>query len=420
MLKKFFSKWWIWPLIIGVLIRIVLMPITYHQDLLGHSIVGYLFAYKGIPNIYDYLFNLPATDPLVKNIGVTDIFIYPPLTYYTLGIFRLIVKPFADPNFIPWVISNLSSIYSYPRLGWQLFLFKFPYLFVDAACAFLLVGLFDDIKKKKLAFVLWMFNPVTIYATFMVGQIDILPVFFTLLACLLVKKKKLGWALFSLGIGAAYKTYPLLLIPPAAFLLGETFWKKVKLLLVGILPYLLVIAPYLLSKGFRAMVLFGPKETKMLFMSWPVTAAEGVFPFVLVLTIIYLISYYSQKKLNIEIYFLTTLILIFSVTHYHPQWFLWVTPFLIWALVAKSFKYLEIVIVLFVCWLIITLFFEPSLTWGLFAPIWPPLSKLPGLTDILAKLTDVAQFKSVIRSLFAGASLYYCWQLMREGSTIES
>jgi hypothetical protein len=420
MFKKIIARWWFLALILGVALRLVLMPITYHQDLLGHSIVGYFFAYKGVVNIYDYLFYLPPTNPLVKNIGVTDIFIYPPLTYYTLGIFRLIVKPFADPNFIPWTWTHLSSLYSYPGLGWQLFLFKFPYLFVDGACAFILAGLFDDVKKKKAAFTLWMFNPVTIYATFMVGQIDILPVFFTLLTCLLVKRKRFSWALFALGIGAAYKTYPLLLIPPAAFLLGETFWKKVKLLLVGLFPYVLAIAPYLGSKGFRAMVLFGPKETKMLFMSWPVTAAEGIFPFILVLMVIYLISYFSKRKLNIETYFLSILLLIFSVTHYHPQWFLWVTPFLIWAMVAKSFKYFEIVIVLAVSWLIITLFFEPSLSWGLFAPIWPALAKAPGLTDVLTKYIDVAQFKSVIRSVFAGASLFYCWHIMKEGNTVES
>jgi hypothetical protein len=168
------------------------------------------------------------------------------------------------------------------------------------------------------------------------------------------------------------------------------------------------------------MVLFGPKETKMLFMSWPVTAAEGIFPFILILMVIYLISYFSKRKLSIETYFLSILLLIFSVTHYHPQWFLWVTPFLIWAMVAKSFKYFEIVIVLAVSWFIITLFFEPSLSWGLFAPIWPALAKAPGLTDVLTKYIDVAQFKSVIRSVFAGASLFYCWHIMKEENTVES
>lgn len=398
---------------IGILIRLFLMPITVHPDLWGHSFTAYFFAYKGELNIYDFLLNLPKTHPLVANYGVNDIFIYPPLTYFTLGIFRFLVRPLADTNFIPWLMVNLGHFYDYTALGWQLFLFKLPYLFVDIGAAFLIAGLFDDIKKKKLAFALWMFNPVTIYATFMIGQLDILPVFFTILSCYLIKRDKVGWGLFSLGIGGAYKMYPLLLIPPAAFLLGKNFWDKLKLIGIGLLPYIATIAPYLGSKGFRAMVLFGPKETKMLFMSWPVTAAEGIFPFVLVLIVFYLMSYYLKDKLRVEHYFLFILLLLLSVTNYHPQWFLWLTPFLVWALVRYSFKYIEIVITMLAAWIIITLLFEASLSYGLFSPVWHSLTDAPSLSVYLAKLTDIFQFRSIIRSIFAGVSIFYVYRLTK-------
>ena len=96
-------KWWLKALLIGVAIRLVLMPITVHPDLWGHSFTAYFFAYKGELNIYDFLLNLPKNHPLVMNYGVNDIFIYPPLAYFTLGIFRVLVKPLADANFIPWL-----------------------------------------------------------------------------------------------------------------------------------------------------------------------------------------------------------------------------------------------------------------------------------------------------------------------------
>lgn len=414
MLGKLISKWWFKSLVIGLLIRIILMPITVHPDLWGHSFTAYFFAYKGVLNVYDYVLALPKTNPLVMNYGVNDIFIYPPLAYFTLGIFRLITRPLADANFIPWLMVNLSHFYDYPTLGWQLFLFKLPYLFVDIGAAFLLSGLFEDPKKKKLAFSLWMFNPVTIYATFMIGQLDILPVFFTILSCYLIKKEKYSWGLFALGVGGAYKMYPLLLIPPAAFLLGKNFWDKVKLVMVGLLPYIVTIAPYLSSKGFRAMVLFGPKETKMLFMSWPVTAAEGIMPFILFLIVIYLMTYYLKNKLQVEHYFLFVLLLLFAVTDYHPQWFLWLTPFVIWATVKYSYKYIEIVITLFVSWLIITLLFEASLSYGLFVPVFHNLQNALSLANYLAKVTDVFQFRSIIRSIFAGASVFWVVQIFKQ------
>lgn len=390
------------------------MPITAHPDLWGHSFTAYFFAYKGELNIYDFLLSLSSSHPLVANYGVADIFIYPPLSYFTLGIFRFLIRPLADANFIPWLMENVGRYYQYPTIFWQLFLFKLPYLFVDIASAFLLAGLFDDIKKKKLAFTLWMFNPITIYATFMIGQLDILPVFFTILSCYLIKKEKVGWGLFSLGIGAAYKMYPLFLIPPVAFLLGKNFWDRVKLIGIGLLPYILAIAPYLGSKGFRSMVLFGSKETKMLFMNLPVTAAEGVFPFILLLVVIYLAAYYRKNKTSVEIYFLSIFLLLFSVTHFHPQWFLWATPFLIWALVKYAGKYTEIVIILFISWLIITLLFEASLSYGLFTPIWHNLQNAPSLSDFVGRYIDVFQFKSIIRSVFAGASLFYVYRLFKE------
>lgn len=390
------------------------MPITVHPDLWGHSFTAYFFAYKGELNIYDFLLNLPKNNPLVVNYGVNDIFIYPPLAYFTLGIFRFLVRPLADANFIPWLMVNLNHFYDYPTLGLQLFLFKLPYLFVDTFAAFLLAGLFDDPNKKKLAFTLWMFNPVTIYATFMIGQLDILPVFFTILSCYLIKKDKIAWGIFALGVGGAYKMYPLLFIPPAAFLLGKNFWDKLKLIGIGFLPYVISIAPYLGSKGFRAMVLFGPKETKMLFMSLPVTAAEGVFPFVLFLIIFYLVSYYFKNKFQVEHYILFILLLLFSVTNYHPQWFLWITPFLIWAIVRYSAKYIELVITLVASWFLITLLFEASLSYGLFSPVWHWLTNAPSLATYLAKVTDVFQFRSIVRSIFAGASIFWITRLYKE------
>ena len=57
------------PLIIGVFIRLILMPTTYHVDLLGHSFTAYFFAYESKLNPYEALAELPPNHPLVKNYG---------------------------------------------------------------------------------------------------------------------------------------------------------------------------------------------------------------------------------------------------------------------------------------------------------------------------------------------------------------
>lgn len=408
--KKFFPNFFL-ILFLGVLIRLILMPITFHPDLLGHSFSAYFLAYEGKWNLYDTLANLPSNHPLVKNFGVSDIFIYPPLTYYTLGFFRILIKPLADPNLIPWLMANLDSLHSYPKLFEHLFLFKLPYLFIDVGLAFLLTTFFDDVKKKRLAFMLWMFNPVAIYVSFMIGQLDLLPVFFSVLALYFYRKKKGYLAMLSMGIAASYKMYPLFLILPLAFLISNKFKERVKLIAAGIFPFVFFIAPYITSSAFRGMV-FSPKSQKMLFMGWALSGAEVVYPFVLFLSIIIFFSYYQKRKISPLSYFLAILLLVFSVTHFHPQWFLWVVPFLVLELVENNFENIILTLVIFFGWLSLTLLFEPSLSFGLFNPIWPNLETVTGLSDVLNKYTNIFQLKSLIRSVFAGASAFLTFKLL--------
>ena len=74
-------------------------------------------------------------------------------------------------------VLNFSSTLGNPQLNLLLLLLKLPYFFFDIAIAYLLMGIFKEEKTKKWAFALWMFNPVNLYATYMVGQFDIIPTF---------------------------------------------------------------------------------------------------------------------------------------------------------------------------------------------------------------------------------------------------
>lgn len=409
-ITNIFKKWWFLGLLIGVLLRLFLMPITSHPDLWGHSFTAYFLVYEGKLNPYQHMQDLPADYPLVKNIGISDIFIYPPLTYFTIGLFRVLIKPFVDPNFIPWLMENMGHVYERKDLFSILFLFKLPYLFIDVAVGFLLAALFDDAKKKKLVFTLWMLNPVTLYATFMMGQLDILPVLFTVLSLYYAKKGKYTASLISLGIGGSYKMYPLFFIIPAALLFSKGFKERIKNIFLGFLPFILTTLPYLPSSAFRNMVLFQAKSQKMLYMIWNVSGAEGIYPFIIGIIIIYCISYYCTNKEKLVDFFLAILLITLMVTHYHPQWFIWVIPFLIYKIVAQKDKIL-FVLILFGIWLIITLLFEPSLSVGLFGPVIPAARTFGGFTDLLGKFTDVNRFKSMIRSVFAGISLFWIGQM---------
>jgi len=257
-----------------------------------------------------------------------------------------------------------------------------------------------------MAFIFWMFNPLTVYSTFMMGQFDIIPVLFTVFALALAKKKNYFWAILSLGVAGSFKIYPLLLIPPIAFLSDKDLWSRLKYLVLGFLPFLITIASYISSPAFRQMVLFSSKNQKMLFLGLPVSGAEVLYPFLIILFLIYFHSLYSKKTFELYEYFLIILLTMFSVSNYHPQWFLWITPFLIIYLIKYNFKYALLVVSLFGVWLVLTLLFESSLSYGLFNPIFPKLKDAKSFADVFISSDLLFKFKSIIRSIFAAVSIY--------------
>jgi len=407
-MKSFFTvlrKIWLIA-ILGLIVRLLLMPFTFHSDLWAISFSQNLFIFKGVTNIYEYLVNLPATSDLVVNYG-RNFFTYPPLAYYTLGVFGLILKPLFNADFFKNLAGILPNVLNDSRLYWHLFVTKLPYLVFDFGILWLLTNIFNEEKKKVLVAILWIFNPLALYTSYMVGQFDIIPVFFTVLSLLLVKKNRLGWAAFALGVGGAYKMFPLFFVPFVAIKRGKSLISRIKLFVLGLAPYVLSILPFLGSVAFRQNVLFSNQSQKMLFAKLPVSGAEYLSIFVVIYVFLVVLS--NFKKIELWKWFLSVMLLFFSATHYHPQWFLWLTPFLIifWV----EYQNLKIFpIILYACWFLIMIFFEPSLSIALFAPLFHPLSQTVPLSVSFSKFYDVFQFKSLIRSVFAGISLFIIYQ----------
>lgn len=149
------------------------------------------------------------------------------------------------------------------------------------------------------------------------------------------------------------------------------------------------------------------------------TNAEGIYPFIILTTL--LVIFASQKKdLFAKIpaqFYLIFFLILFSVTHYHPQWFLWITPFILIDLVMNNFKNLWSYLSLFVIYLFIVFTFENSLSVGLFAVINPNLNQFSGTANLISKFTDIFTLKSLFRSVFAGISLYLSYDLLVKKQT---
>jgi hypothetical protein len=239
----------------------------------------------------------------------------------------------------------------------------------------------------------------------MVGQFDIIPLFLVIFSiwAYLNNRKTLG--VISLGLGGGLKMFPLFFVLPFSFLSAKSLFKRLWLIILGVGFYFLTILPFLSSSVFRRSVLFSNQSQKMLFAQMPVSGAEGVYVFIFIF-ITWLSFYESQRSVSrLCSYYLAILLSFFSVTHFRPQWFLWVTPFLIFILV-QNMKTFPVVLLILFSWLGITLLFEPSLSVGLFAPVNPGLSQSRGLANMMPPAFDAFKAKSILRSILAGSSLF--------------
>ena len=404
MKKKIF-----WIVVIGVLVRIFLAISTFHSDIQPFYFAGEVITKGYVLNFYDYLGNLPATDEILK-IYPTNLFNYPPIVYFSLGpISYFLSLPFSR-ELLHNFIFNIPSLLGNPQFNLLLGVLKTSYIPFDIAIGLLLYSLFKEPKNKLLALGLWVFNPVNLFATYMMGQFDIIPAFLTVLALFLaVKKNKLLLPAFLLGLGASFKIFPVLFLIPLA-LLREKWVDRFKVTGIGIGAYILTILPFLGSSGFRSSALVAQQTTKSFYASLPISGGESIVIFPLLVIFFYLIFLYSRTTLeNLWNRFFIMILLFFIFTHYHPQWFTWLTPFLIIDLVKSRLRHWPLVFVSLVSWLGLVTFFDPGLSTRLFAPIAPSLQGALGVWDSLGINFDLNASRSILHTIFVSAAVYYIY-----------
>ncbi len=401
-------------LIIGAILRIILSFSTFHSDIVPFDFAGTVLAKGNILSFYDYMWNLPQGHPFLS-VYPRNLFNYPPAVYFFLGgvsrLFTWMVDPVVHSNFV----LNFTSTLGNWQLNLLLLLLKLPYFMFDIAIAYLLMALFKTDKQKVLAFTFWIFNPINLYATYMMGQFDIVPTFFTI-ACLYLVVKNAG-KLESrslivesvlLGVGGAFKIFPLMFLVPLAAL-KRNWLERIIIVAVGIGTYFLSILPFLTSKGFRQTALLAGQTTKSLYAQIPLSGGESIILFVVAVIFFYLL--FLMRKTapeNLWKSFFIMLLIFFIFTHYHPQWFLWITPFLIIDLVIKPRHWLLVGLSL-VSFTGLVSFFDPGLSVWLFSPIWPSLYGLGGVWGMSRLSPDLIQMRSIFQTLFVGVAGYYIY-----------
>ena len=285
------------------------------------------------------------------------------------------------------------------NIGWLL---KLGYLPFDLILGLSLMRFFSSQKQKILSLSLWLFNPINLYTTYLMGQFDVIPTMFVVLSLLLFIKGKELWGGLSLGMGVAFKIFPIFLLIP--FVLQVNSWLKRLVLVILILgPYIIGNLIYFSSEGFRSSALMASQSLKSFYASIPVSGGQSILVFPTLLIVLYGLFYYH--KIDVRYLWkrgLVILSLFFIFTHTHPQWLIWLTPFLIIDLVESNFKQSLIIVGVLLTWLGSLFFFDPSLTVGIFSPIISGPERTLSIWEQLGVSVDYNFSRSLLHSVFSG------------------
>lgn len=338
----------------GILIRLLLSIFTYHRDIAAYTTSAKLMLVENHwLDLYDAVLR---PDPQGKDYLLQ--FSYQPLAY-------LIPTAFYAP-FTPLVASvadGLRHTGPYALVGktffLPLFIFKLPFLTADLLILFLLPKLFDK-NKRRLVMAMWALNPVAIFVSSMIAQIDMVLLLFVIIALLFHKQKKFFYSAVFLGLSALTKQTALLMLPILAissFRSKKSFIQSVLVMITGLVVYAAGILPYFRSPGYRATALFADLISKTTFAGIAISPGYAIPWFFIGLTLtIYL---YLTRRIPTMAAFGGVIFSSLAFTHFHPQWFVWITPWLIW--LAVDLKQNLIALLTLCAWAVVWISFGTTL-----------------------------------------------------------
>lgn len=406
-MKKGFVK----LLVLAIFLRLLVSAYLFHPDIKTYNFQA-SFLKKGVINIYSYLIDNKATLPLKEE------FVYFPLTYFTVGGYQAIISSFLGSNFDTWLAdAGSNTMLNNPNIFKYLILLKLPLLFMDIYIAFLMLKFFKDKKDGERAFTLWLFNPFTIILIYAFSNIDLYAVLLSLIAFLYIKRDKLLKASIFIGLAASFKLYPVLFVP---FLLmkAKTTKEKVLSVFIPLLTLLIVTLPFF-SPAFVQSALISGLSTRIFSPGFSIGFGESIIVGLFLLSTLFFTGWIFGKRIKLFNYFVAMLLIVFSFSHFHISWLLWISPFLVILAVSKpTLKWLIFFWAIFA--ISIPLFYsDRSMTISLFRIYTSWYDFLPTPFIVTQKFYDPYNFQSMLHSVLAGLSVAMSVKLLRKENKIK-
>ncbi len=355
-MKKYF--------LLGLIIKSLFIVFTFHLDTL-------------------FIWERPAH--FIQNLNTIGAY-YGPLTYITFGI--------------------LSPIYFLSQhIGY--WILKTPYLFVDFYILHLLLKMSPKSLHKKVL-IFWWLNPIIIFSTYAMGQVDIFLSLCVVISVYVAKRRR-TFSSLSLGAGVAYKTMTLPLLIPTALILEKNLVERIKIIAIGIsvpliigLLFWLPSHPNISNTFFPTGIIFYPKLSMTPDSIWEyLSLLAGVIGF---FAVQYLLIKNKTHISNLaqglfaSLAFVMIALPIYSIFRYTI-----LMPLLV-LVSLKMRKALSLALILIL--LPFGYLYIWSLEWGLIAHIYPQAKNLLALREWVAPLINYENVAFFFR-IIADSLIFY-------------
>lgn len=303
-------------------------------------------------------------------------------------------------------------------------LFKGLYLVFDLVCMFLVLRLsFDNDPEGRLnVFKFWMFNPVVIFVLYIFARHDIIGVCVMIAALILAKKGRKYWAIIALAIAIALRFFPIMILLPLIIYLARSKKDYIALSAIGIsgLAIVEVFSNVYYGKSLIFSLLNAQHFNYILSAKLDLIIHDRIFIFIVAyFLIIFSFIYAKKKSFDLLLNYGAIIYLAYvALCYFHPQYVLWAIPFLVIIFVRKRtlayYHWLQ-----FGLLMIVLIYWGDLVTKFVFAPIDPKFFiYITGPIPFIERFYSSATFVNIFRSIFTAVSLWMIYLIYKDNRQI--
>jgi len=317
------------------LLRLILMPMTGHNDLLLPAWKAH-YINQGHWNIYAYLAQRDEVGSVATDHPPAA---YPYGFYATTAGWLEVLRRAGLISFDGW-----STQWAIPSRAWWFLLLKLPYLASDLAIGILLFHT-APAGRRLLAWASWAWSLSGAYLLLM-GQNDLYPTLFTAGAAWLggralqaqrANQSRHESALLAaasmalLGLGATFKIIPLALAAPFALVLASRWRDRLLLTVIPAVIFGASAAPFIATPAFVNGVLFNWEGVRIFSAAQIFAAPVSLFVMAYVALLIVLVARPASLARPVDLWLIGAVVFsslfLFSWSQFY--WAVWLTPFVV-------------------------------------------------------------------------------------------